>query len=244
MKTRNFQEIYDFCLGDDTYRAYFRIPGSWCIKDPAVRKYYYGGVHDGLCRAGTFIYCQSMRQLERFLGGAKQDYYIHLDARTCREVCLKDETPLHSTVYVVVHIREHGVQIGFTHPFQRESDKWVHFTARSHRAFTREGIIAEVEAYISRHILLPPGRYRDLQMEHMVSRENFVPWYKEYRRKGHETAECLHKAMIKEYRHTDELSYGEARELLAASGIFFDMNCDEFEKDELTEQFLIMCNRR
>ena len=35
------------------------------------------------------------------------------------------------------------------------------------------------------------------------------------------------------YRHRNDLTYGEARDMLAASGIFFDLNCDEFERDEL-----------
>ena len=30
---------------------------------------------------------------------------------------------------------------------------------------------------------------------------------------------------------------------IAASGIFFDLNCDEFERDEITEQFVRLCNK-
>ena len=91
MKTRTFQEIYDFCRTDDTYRSYFDASDESRITGARARKYYYGDIRRGQCRLGTFIYCQSMRQLERFLGGARQDHYIHVDPLTCREVSLKDD---------------------------------------------------------------------------------------------------------------------------------------------------------
>lgn len=96
----------------------------------------------------------------RFLGGARQDHYIHVDPPACREVSLKDDTFPHRTAYIVVHVRRQGVQFEIEHPLHKG---WVDFTARSHRPFTREGIIAEAKSYIDRHILLAPGRYRDLQ---------------------------------------------------------------------------------
>lgn len=242
MGTRTFQEIYDFCQTNNTYRTYFQIPDSWHIHDLAARKYYYGEIRNGQCRAGTFIYGQSMRQLERFLHGTRQDYYIHLDAATYEEVKLNDAMCTRSTVYVVVHIRKNGVQIGFTHPFRQKQDKWIYFTPRSHRPFTKEGIIAETKTFIDRYVLLPQGRYRDLQTAHRIPKENFIPWYKEYRQEQHRIAECHHEAMIEKYRSSNDLSYEDAYNLLAASGIFFDLNSDEYEKDELTEQFLRMCN--
>ena len=70
MKTRTFQEIYDFCRTDDTYRSYFEASDESRITGARARKYYYGDIRRGQCRVGTFIYCQSMRQLERFLEGA------------------------------------------------------------------------------------------------------------------------------------------------------------------------------
>lgn len=84
MKTRTFQEIYDFCRTDDTYRSYFEASDESCITGARARKYYYGDIRRGQCRVGTFIYCQSMRQLERFLEGARQDHYIHVDPPACR----------------------------------------------------------------------------------------------------------------------------------------------------------------
>ena len=41
------------------------------ITGARARKYYYGDIRRGQCRVGTFIYCQSMRQLERFLEKAQ-----------------------------------------------------------------------------------------------------------------------------------------------------------------------------
>lgn len=240
MKTRTFQEIYDFCRTDDTYRTYFQAPDEFHITDRRTRQYYYGNLRSGQCRLGTFIYCQSTRQLERFLDGTKQDYYIHLDTLTCRETSLKDEMFPHSTVYVVVHVREHGVQIAIEHPLH---EGWVYFTARSHRPFTREGIIDEAKAYINRYILLPTGRYRDLQMQYMISREKFPAWYRQYKKDLHDEAESEHWNMVDKYRHANDITYEEARDMLAVSGIFFDMNSDEFEREEMTEEFVRLCNR-
>ena len=240
MKTRTFQEIYDFCRTDDTYRSYFEASDESCITGAKARKYYYGDIRRGQCRVGTFIYCQSMRQLERFLGGARQDHYIHVDPPACREVSLKDDMFPGQTAYIVVHVRRQGVQIEIEHPLH---GGWVHFTARSHRPFTREGIIAEAKSYIDSHILLAPGRYRDLQLENMVSKEQFPAWYRLYKMRLHDRAEAEHRDMVDRYRHRNDLTYGEARDMLAASGIFFDLNCDEFERDEITEQFVRLCNK-
>lgn len=240
MKTRTFQEIYDFCRTDNTYRTYFQAPDEFHITDRGTRQYYYGNLRGGQCRLGTFIYCQSMRQLERFLGGVRQDYYIHLDTRDCREASLKDEMFPHSTVYVVVHVREHGVQIAIEHPLH---EGWIYFTARSHRPFTKEGVMEETKAYIDRHILLAPGRYRDLQMEHMVPKEKFPTWYSRYKKELHERAESEHRDMVDKYRRGNDITHEEARDILAASGIFFDLHSDEFERAELTEEFVRLCNR-
>lgn len=240
MEMRTFQEIYDFCHMDDTYRTYFQVPDEFHITDHRTRKYYYGDIRHGQCRLGTFIYCQSMTQLERFLCGAKQDYYIHLNPQTCKEVSLRDEMPIHWAVYVVAHVREYGVRFELEHPLH---DGWTYFTARSHRPFTKEGIIAEVKAYIDEYILLPSGRYRDLQLEYMIPKEQFPAWYRQYKKDLHAQAECEHWEMVDKYRRKDELTYEDARDLLAVSGIFFDLNCDEFEREEMTEVFVKLCNR-
>ena len=49
--------------------------------------------------------------------------------------------------------------------------------------------------------------------------------------------------MVDKYRRRNDITSEEARDMLAASGIFFDLNCDEFERDELTEEFVRLCNR-
>ncbi|MEO5447131.1 hypothetical protein ABJB44_24410, partial [Bacteroides ovatus] len=116
MKTRTFQEIYDFCRTDDTYRSYFEASDESRITGARARKYYYGDIRRGQCRVGTFIYRQSMRQLERFLGGARQDHYIHVDPPACRGVSLKDDMFPGQTAYIVVHVRRQGVQIEIEHP--------------------------------------------------------------------------------------------------------------------------------
>ena len=240
MRTRNFQEIYDFCKSDGTYRSYFEASDGSRITDARSRRYYYGDIRRGQNRTGTFLYCQSMRQLERFLGGAGQDYYIHLDPVTCREVSRQDGMYPHPTVYVAVHIRERGVMFELGHPLHQG---WVYFTARSHRPFTREGIITEAKAYVDRHILLAPGRYRDLQMKYMVSRKKFPEWYRQYKKELHGRAESEHRDMAGRYLHGNDITREEARDILAASGIFFDLNCDGFERDGITDEFVKLCNR-
>ena len=85
----------------------------------------------------------------------------------------------------------------------------VHFTARSHRPFTREGIIAEAKSYIDSHILLAPGRYRDLQLEHMVSRNSSPHGTGQYKMRLHDRAEAEHRDMVDRYRHRNDLTYGE-----------------------------------
>lgn len=49
MKTRTFQEIYDFCRTDDTYRSYFEASDESRITGARARKYYYGDIRRGQC---------------------------------------------------------------------------------------------------------------------------------------------------------------------------------------------------
>lgn len=171
MKTRTFQEIYDFCQSDLTYRSYFQIPNElYC--PPARRNYYYGSVRNGQSRAGTFIYCQSQQQLERFLEGTKNRFHIHIDPATYKVVDF--QTFLGHTVYTVARIEEKGVRIKFNHPFVTcwHMDD-IYFTPRSHRLFNTDGLIAEVRTYIEKHLLFPPGRYRDLQKEYQIPKKCF-----------------------------------------------------------------------
>lgn len=40
-----------------------------------------------------------------------------------------------------------------------------------------------------------------------------------------------------------EIGWEDCYDLLEASGAFFDLGCDEFERDDITEQFYNLCNR-
>lgn len=241
MKTRTFQEIYDFCRTDLTYQAYFHIPDAFCLEDWTKARYYYGEFSGGRSRKGTFIYTQSMRQLERFLRGTKQDHYLHANSETFEVVNRqKYDGP---AIYIVTHIRKEGVRIEFSHPFYRTCPyERIAFTARSHRTFTVQGIIAEVRAYIERRLLLAPGRYRALQLEYQIPKEKFPAWYRQYRKQVHEQEEYAHWEMVDRYLHQNDITFEEGYQLLAASGMFYDFNCDEYERDELTEEFVRLCN--
>lgn len=98
-----------------TYQAYFHIPDEFSVKDRKTARYYFGAFSGGRSRKGTFIYTQSMRQLERFLRGTKQDHYLHANSETFEVVNRqKYDGP---AIYIVTHIREQGVRIEFSHPF-------------------------------------------------------------------------------------------------------------------------------
>ena len=112
-----------------------------------------------------------------------------------------------------------------------------------HRCFSKEGLIGEVKAYIEKHLLLPPGRYRDLQVEHKIPKEKFPRWYKSYKEKVHDAEEQEYWAMIEKYQPDNRINYEDSYNLLAASGIFFDLNCDDYERDEMTQEFMNLCNR-
>lgn len=234
---RTFQEIYDFCRNDRTYRTYYDVPPQFACTQKQYR-YYYHDVREGQCRGGTFIYHQRCVQLERFLCSQKQDYYFHIFPYSYEEADRQKYEAF--LIHIVVHIEEQGVRIGFTHPYT-END--IRFTARSHRPFNKEGIIDEVKAYIDKHLLLPPGRYRDLQVEYKIPKEKFLGWYRAYKERAHDAAEQEYWAMIEKYRPDKRISYEDSYNLLAASGMFFDFNCDEYERNQMTEEFMDICNR-
>lgn len=139
---RTFQEIYDFCRNDRTYRAYYDVPNQFACMQKQY-KYYYDNVRNGQCRGGTFIYHQRCVQLERFLRGQKQDFYIHVFPHSYEEADRQKYEDF--LIFIVAHVEEHGVSIRFTHPYTGED---IHFIARSHRPFSKEGLIEEVKAYI------------------------------------------------------------------------------------------------
>ena len=242
---RSFQEIYDFCKIDRTYNEYYNIPDPFSCSDKREYRYYHTSFPPKMVsRAGTFIFHQSQKQLDRFLKGAKQDYYIHIHPETYQEVNHTDF--LGETIYIIVHIRKQGVMIEFNNPLKNYNDERICFIARSHRTFDKEGIIREVVNYIDKKLLYSPGRYRNLQLEYSIPKDKFVNWYKsDYleRRKLH--AESEYWEMVEQYTPTKEqISFEESLDLLHASGAFFDFGIDgELEKEELAEEFMMLCNR-
>ncbi len=237
---RSFQEIYDFCHLDNTWQCYFKIPSQLEIRNRRIFKYWYGELHNGQCRAGTFLFCQSLRQLERYIGKkATKNWHIHIQADNFEPIEDIQNFDGHS-LYIVTRIGSDGVIIQCSHPFAQTT---FEFTARSHRIFDSKGVIAETKAYIEKHFLFAPGRFRDLQIEHHVPKESFVAWYKQYRQEKRQEAESEHRNMLARYNPVSYMNYDDARDILAMSGMFYDFCSDEYERDEMTEQFLCLCNQ-
>lgn len=242
---KTFQQIYDFCLLDKTYNEYYNIPDHFKCKSREQYRYYYNNLSSrGQSRAGTYIYSQALRQLERFLNKQQQDFYFHINEETFDEVDYqKFEGP---TIYIVAHVRNTGVQIQYTHPYKHsfENDR-VFFTARSHNKFDKQGLINEVQNHFSKKLLFPPGRYRDLQVEHRIPKEKFIDWYKhEYKWSQERKHDREYWDMLNKYIPEEPgMNWDDCYDLLETSGMFFDFGCDDFERDDMTNQFYNLCNR-
>lgn len=235
---RTLQEIFDFCHSDATYRAYYDIPAPFQC-DQRHYRYFHGRLSNGRSRGGSFIFRQSRIQLKRFLRSDCTDFYFHINPCSGQIV----DRQLHEgpAVYVVAHIGGYGVDISLSHPFNGPFDNAGDvFRARSHRPFTVEGLRDEAVAYLRKHILFAPGHYYELQMRYRIPKTEFIPWYRNYREEQHQIAEGLHLDMLDKY---SRITYQDARRALAASGIFSDFNCDEAERDQLTEDFIQHYNR-
>lgn len=232
------QQIYDFCLLDRTYQEYYNIPDQFKCKSKRELMYYYNHLDRWHTRSGTFIFHQRCKQLERFLGGGKEDFYFHVfpDTYQIADRQKYDEF----LIYIVAHIREKGVIIEFTHPYTGER---IHFIARSHQPYNEAGLTNDVKAYISKHLLLPEGRYRDLQVEHKIPKEKFVSWYKQYK-KDLEFQQLLDNEYLEQtYRPVYRMDHQEAYKTLESYGIFDDFESDDFERDDMAQQFMEMCNK-
>lgn len=250
MRTRNFQEVYDFCRLDATYRAYHNLP-EWAHEYPSRKKYdYYHRSFEprGLSRAGSYLFYQAEKQLLRFMG-VKTSYVptvhakmVYTDRGLVEIEKYHDDIYLSDCLHISMRITNKGYQITFSNPFNGFDD--VVFYARSHRPANKEGMIQEVIAYCDKHLFLAPGRYRDLQLRYRVPKENFVRWYKRYKREQHEAYEDEHYQMLQEYKQKERgfIDYDECRELLAATGMLYDITSDEYEQEELVEEFYQMVN--
>lgn len=249
MKTRNFQEIHDFCKLDDTFRVYHSLP-RWANEYPSRKKYdYYWRefAPRDVSRAGTFLYHQAWKQLCRFLGwDDTQSFsvYVERTADGFREVDYKYYRSHFAGTFVVFgRLDEQGVRIHFEHPFDWNKEKIV-FHPRSHRPFTKEGVFDEAMAYIDKHILLPEGRYRNLQLWAGKTKEEFVKWYKVYRENEKQKAEAEHEAMLDRYRkHREPMSYLECYALMSGIGLFEELGADRYERHELASELCEIMNR-
>jgi len=243
--TRTFQQIYDFCLLDATYNAYYSIPDSFECKSREQYRYYYNNLSSrGQSRAGTYIYSQSQRQLERFLNNQQQDFYFHINEETFEEV--NYQTFEGKSIYIVAHIRKNGAQIQYTHPYKcsYENDK-VWFTVRSHNKFDKQGLIDEVRNHIDKELLYPLGCYRDLQIQYRIPKDKFIDWYRhEYKWQQERKHEQEYWSMIDTHSPSEpETSWDDCYDMLQVSGVFFDFNADEYEREEMTDKLYNMYNR-
>lgn len=235
---RTFQEIYDFCLLDRTYGYYYNLPNQYkCSKWES--QYYFNELAPyGITRAGNYLFGQARTQLERFTKGQELDFYFHIHPDTFEITDRQKQDGF--LIYIVSHVKGKGVTVEFTHPFTGE---WVFFNARSHQLYNENGLIEVVKRYIDKHLLFSKGRYRDLQEEHKIIKEEFIPWYKLYMSKLKKQQEYEHTDMVYDYRHRNDINYGESHNILAMSGIFDDMNIEECEQEQMTEEFMTMANK-
>lgn len=232
------QQIYDFCLLDRTYQEYYKIPDQFKCKSKRELMYYHNHLNRWHTRSGTYIFHQRCKQLERFLKGAEEDFYFHIFPDTYQIADRQKHDVF--LIYIVAHIREKGVQCEFTHPYTGER---IYFNARSHRPYNISGLTDEVKAYISKHLLLPAGRYRDLQVANKIPKERFVEWYKQYK-KDMEFQQLLENELLEQtFRPVYRMDHQEAYNTLDAFGIFDDFEIDDFERDDMAHQFMEMCNK-
>ena len=241
---RTFQEIYDFCKLDRTYNEYYNIPDDFSCKSREQYRYYHASISPrGVSRAGTFIYCQSRKQLERFINNQQQDFYFHIN-KDYEEVDYQKFEGV--TIYIVAHIRNDGVHIQYTHPYKSryENDR-VYFIPRSHNRFDKQGLIKEVQNHFNKKMLYPPGRYRKLQIQYRIPKERFANWYRrDYKWQQERIYEQEYWDMWNAYNPDTSISFEESFELLNASGMFFDFGVDsDCEREELAVEFMNMCNK-
>ena len=239
---RTLQEIYDFCLLDRTYNAYYDIPDEFACTQRQYRYYHTPVCSRGVSRGGTFIYGQAIKQLYRFLGIHKWEQEcirFFIDSETY-EICERNDDNFEATIYLTTRITSKGVRICFTHPFKWNEE--VIYIGRSHNEYTEEGVRRDVVNYINKKILFAPGRYRDLQFEYKVPKERFVEWYKTYKRQLQTVHDTDYWEMYEKYN--PQLSFEESYSLLAGAGAFYDFGIDdEYEREEMAVEFMRMCNK-
>ncbi len=241
MKARTFKEIRDFCLTDGEYRAYYDVPEqSKCTREQW--EHFYADRGDGTTYRGTVLYGRSQERLVQFLGQEPPHILLILDIRTFEAV---DENPNNGLgLTVSAKVEGSGVEIGFSEPFIGPyHHPRCRFVPVSDRLFSAEGVAAEVQAYCNEHILLPPGRYRDMQIEQRWPKRSFVELYNIHKKMLSLEDERQHRKMLDRYAHARFITESQAYRHLDAEGIFDGLNCDEDERLLMAGQFAENYNR-
>lgn len=244
-RPRTMQAIYDFCLLDATFRFGFNIP-EYHKCTPAQRKYYHKDFgKNRVSRSGTYYPIQREKQLHRFMGIKKWDdqyhrFFIHSETF---ETVLRRDHEIWELIYIISEITSNGVYIKYTHPFNH--NRWIGFRCRSHRPYNESSCRLEVIEHMNKHLLFPAGRFRDLQVEHKVIKEEFINWYKEYKIRQAYQEEQDYWDMVERYSRPDpSITFDESMGILGAFDVFYVAGADDpFEKDQLAEEFMNLCNR-
>jgi hypothetical protein len=189
------------------------------------------------------LFGQSWERLAWFLGQEPPHISLIVDIRTFETTGNNPHNGL--GLLVSATIAGTGVEIEFSEPFLGPYEcRYCRFEARSDRPFSAQGVIAEVKAYCERHFLLPPGRYRDLQIEQRWPRRNFIERYRHYREQMAEENERQHRGMVRKYSHARFIIDEYAYRRLDNVGIFDDLNCEEDERLIAAEAFAGDYNKR
>ncbi len=241
MAIKTFKEIRDFCRTDGGYREYYDVPTpAQCTREQWER--YYKDRGDGTTYCGTELFGRSQERLAEFLGQEPPHILLTLDIRTFEIVAENPYNGLGLTVNA--RVSGDGVKVEFSEPFIGPyHHRTCSFAPTSDRPFSAEGVIAEVRAYCDEHLLLPPGRYRDIQIERRWPKTVFVNHYRLYREAVALEENGRHRAMLDRYAHARFMSDEQAYLRLSAEGVFDALNCHDEEQLQMAEEFAEGHNR-
>jgi len=239
---KTFREIRDFCLTDGAYREYYDAPEPGrCTREQW--EHYHADRGDGTTYCGTVLFGQSRERLAQFLGHETTQILLHIDIRTFESI---ETNPYNGLgLSVSANVMGSGVEIKFSEPFLGPyHHRYRSFTAMSEQPFSEEGVIAEVKAYCEEHFLLPPGRYREVQIERRWHRQIFCKLYKTHRETVRLEHDFLHREMLRNYAAPRFITDDEAYLRLETEGVFGGLGCDKDERLGMAERFAADYNRR
>lgn len=241
MTTKTFREIYDFCMTDREYREYYDVPApERCTREQW--EHYYADRGDGTTYCGTVLFGRSQERMTQFLGYDPDQILLIIDIRTFESVASNSYDGL--SLAVNANITGSGVQVEFSEPFFGPYyHRYCRYTAMSEQPFSEQGVVAEVKAYCEKHFLLPPGRYREVQIERRWHRHIFLDLYRMHRETVLLEQDRLHREMLWKYAATRFITDDEAYRRLETEGVFDDMGCDEDERFQMAEQFVCDYNK-